>query len=78
MRRNSSPTDRSENFERRLRETMDSELEPEQVTPNSAACEEMPDREEVFPLVKQFNQTNGRGRNSGRMGHQSGRGRDQD
>lgn len=78
MRRNSSPTDASANFERRLKETFDSELEPECYTPNSAAAEEMPDREEVFPLVKQFNQTNGRGRNSPRVGHQSGRGRDQD
>lgn len=73
-----SKTERAENFVRRLRETMDSESDPEQVTPNTAAQEEMPDREEVIPLVKQFNQTNGRGRNSGRMGHQSGRGRDQD
>lgn len=78
MRRNSSPTDGSRQFERRLRETMDSELEPEMVTPNTAASEEMPDREEIFPLVKQFNQTNGRGRNSGGRGSQSGRGRDAD
>lgn len=73
-----SKTERGENFVRRLRETLDSELEPEFYTPHTAAYEEMPDREEVFPLVKQFNQTNGRGRNSGRVGHQSGRGRDQD
>ena len=73
-----SSTERAANFERRLRETMDSESEPEQVTPNTAALEEMPDREEVFPLVKQFNQTNGRGRNSGRSGSASGRGRDAD
>jgi hypothetical protein len=73
-----SSTERAANFERRLRETMDSELEPEMVSPNTAAYEEMPDREEVFPLVKQLNQTNGRGRNSGRTGHQSGRGRDAD
>jgi hypothetical protein len=77
MRRNSTPTDRSDNFERRLRQTMDSELEPEMVTPNSAACEENPEKEEVIPLVKQFNQTNMRGR-GGRLGNQSGRGRDQD
>lgn len=78
MRSNGSATDRSSNFERRLRETRDSELEPEMVTPNTAAYEEMVDREEVFPLVKQMNQTNGRGRNSGRTGNQSGRGRDAD
>lgn len=57
MRRGSS-TDRSDNFERRLRETMDSELEPEMVTPNSAGAEELPSYEENFPLVRQFGQTN--------------------
>jgi hypothetical protein len=53
-----SKTERGENFERRLRETMDSELEPEQVTPNTAGAEDLPDYVEKFPLVEQFNQTN--------------------
>jgi len=77
MRRNSSPTDRSDNFERRLRETMDSELEPEMVTPNTAGEEELPEYTEVFPLTKQFNQTNFSGRRGGPSKSQSGRGRDQ-
>jgi len=78
MRSNGSATDRSANFERRLRETMDSELEPEMVTPWSAATEEIPEFEEQFPLVKQFGQTNMHGRRRGsKTGDQSGRGRDQ-
>jgi hypothetical protein len=60
-------THRVGNFERRLRQTMDSELESEHVTPDSAGAEELPEYLEVFPLVKQFKQTNmsgspGRGR----------------
>jgi len=78
MRHNSSPTDRSENFERRLRETMDSELEPECYTPHTAGAEELPEYEETFPLTKQFNQSNMHGRRRGsKTGDQSGRGRDQ-
>lgn len=46
------------NFERRLRTTIDSELEPEQITPNSAGAEELTEYEEVFPLTRQFCQTN--------------------
>lgn len=57
MRRNSTATDRSGNFERRLRETMGSELEPEMVTPNTAGSEEL-DYDEKFPLIDQFKQTN--------------------
>ena len=57
MRYNKSATDRSKNFEDRLKETMDSELEPEMVTPNSAGSEEL-DYNEKFPLVDQFGQTN--------------------
>lgn len=72
-----SKTERGENFERRLRETMDSELEPEQITPNTAGAEELPEYVETFPLVKQFNQTNMKSAR-GRRGSQSGRGRDQD
>jgi len=45
------------NFERRLKETTESALEPEMVTPNTAGQEELP-YTEVFPLVKQFAQTN--------------------
>jgi len=37
---------------------MNSELEPEQITPNTAGAEELTSYEEVFPLVKEFNQTN--------------------
>lgn len=51
-------THRSSNFERRLRETNNSELEPEQVTPNSAGAEELPEYEQVFTLPRQFQQTN--------------------
>ena len=79
MRSNRTPTDRSSNFEDRLKETMDSELEPEQVTPNTAGSEELPEYDEAFPLVNQFRQTNMRGRRGrGRQGNQSGRGKDQD
>jgi hypothetical protein len=77
MRRDRTATDRSDNFERRLKETMNSENEPEQITPNTAGAEELPSYEEIFPLTKQFNETNMRGR-GGRQGNQSGRGRDQD
>jgi len=62
MRGGNPETHRNGNFEKRLKETMDSELEPELVTPNSAASEEMPFLEEKFPLVKQFNQSNFSGR----------------
>ena len=58
MRGGNPESHRNANFERRLRETMDSELEPEQVTPNTAGAEDLPEYEEVFPLVKEFNQTN--------------------
>jgi hypothetical protein len=71
MRRNSSATDRSDNFKRRLAETMESELEPEQITPNTAGAEELP-YDEKFPLVKQFNQTNMK------PGGRRGRGKQQD
>lgn len=55
------------NFTSRLRTTIDSELEPEQVTPNTAGAEELTEYENVFPLTRQFSQTNmrtptGRGR----------------
>jgi hypothetical protein len=36
---------------------MDSELDPEMVTPNTAGSEEL-DYDEKFPLVDQFAQTN--------------------
>lgn len=57
MRGGNPETHRNGNFERRLRETMDSELEPEMVTPNTGGCEEL-DYNENFPLVDQFRQTN--------------------
>lgn len=72
-----SKTERGDNFERRLRETMGTESDPEMFTPNTAGAEEFPEGEECFPLVKQFNQTNMRAR-GGRRGSTSGRGRDQD
>jgi hypothetical protein len=62
MRYDRTPTDRSSNFEDRLKQTQDSELDPEMVTPNTAGEEETPDHEENFPLTKQFRQTNMRGR----------------
>jgi len=51
-------THRTENFERRLRTTMGSELEPEMITPNTGGAEALSEYEEIFPLTKQFNQTN--------------------
>jgi hypothetical protein len=70
-------SDKNDNFIRRLRETMDSELEPEMVTPNTAGCEEQEGRE-IFPLVNKFNQTNMLDRpRHGRSGNTSGRGKDQ-
>jgi hypothetical protein len=50
-------TGRAGNFERRLKQTMGSELTPEMVTPNSAGAEELPYNEK-FPLVDEFNETN--------------------
>ena len=70
-------TGRAGNFERRLRETADSELEPELVSPQTAGAEELSDYEEIFPLPRQFKQTNMKS-TRGRRGSQSGRGRDQD
>jgi hypothetical protein len=71
-------SDKNDNFIRRLKETMDSELEPEMVTPDTAGCEEQEGRE-VFPLVNEFNQTNMLDRpHHGRRRSTSGRGEDQD
>lgn len=78
MRSNRTPTDRSSNFEDRLKQTIDSELEPEQVTPNTAGFEELPEYEENFPLVRQFNQTNMRGRKGTPKPTQRQAGRDMD
>lgn len=62
---------RAGNFERRLRETMDSELEPEMVTPNTAGSEEL-DYDSNFPLIDQFRQTNMRpARRRGRTSDQA-------
>lgn len=55
MRGGNPETHRNGNFERRLKETMDSELEPELLTPHSAGAEEL---DYEFPLVDQFKQTN--------------------
>ena len=77
MRRDSISTDRSDNFERRLRETMDTESDPEMFTPNTAGSEEFPEGDECFPLVEQFRQTNMKGGSARRGSSTSGRGRDQ-
>lgn len=69
--------DRSENFERRLKQTMNSELDPELVTPMTAGCEEL-DYTETFPLVEDFHQTNMKPRMRGTRITQSQRGKDQD
>jgi hypothetical protein len=75
MRSNRTPTDGSTQFERRLKETMGSELEPEMYTPNTGGPEELTDYVPTFPLVKQFNQTNMRsgGRRKGGGQEQNGR-----
>jgi hypothetical protein len=70
MRGKNPETHRNENFERRLKQTMDSELEPEMITPNTAGAEDLPDYVDKFPLVEQFNQTN--------MRSPKGRSRDHD
>lgn len=65
------------NLEQRLKETIDSELEPEFVTPMTAGAEELPEYQGVFPLTRQMNQTNMR--NTGRRPRsQQGRGKDLD
>ena len=58
MRRNRTATDRTDNFEKRLKVTMDSELSPEMVTPNTAGSEELSDYDSKFPLIDEFRQTN--------------------
>jgi hypothetical protein len=69
---------KDDNFVRRLKETMGSELEPEMVTPQTAGCEET-EGKEIFPLVSVFNQTNMLDRPyHGRRRSTSGRGEDQD
>jgi hypothetical protein len=50
-------TGRASNFERRLKETMDTETDPESFTPNTSGAEELPYNEK-FPLIDIFNQTN--------------------
>jgi hypothetical protein len=75
LRSKEDATGRAGNFERRLRETMDTESDPEQITPNTAGAEELP-YEENFPLVKQFNQTNMRPGGRRKGGGQSQRGKD--
>jgi hypothetical protein len=53
-----SNTERKDNFERRLKETMGSELDPEMVTPNTAGSEELSEYDSKFPLIDEFRQTN--------------------
>ena len=77
MRRNSTPTDRAANFEERLKETMNTESDPESFTPNTAGAEELPEYQDRFPLTRQFNQTNMRG-SGGKTQSKSGRGKDSD
>jgi hypothetical protein len=57
MRVNKTSRDRSNNFEERLHETMDSELDPEIITPNTGGSEEL-DYDDKFPLIRQFRSTN--------------------
>jgi hypothetical protein len=61
-------TYRDENFTHRLGVTSGSELEPEQVTPNTAGAEELPEYQEIFPLTRQFNQSNFHGSRGSRTG----------
>jgi len=58
MRRNATETDRHGNFEKRLKETLGSELQPEMITPQTAGQEELTSYTEQWPLVKQMDQTN--------------------
>lgn len=74
MARNS---DKSENFTRRLAETMDTETDSEFYTPMSAGNEELPEYEPTFPLVKNLRQTNMNAK-GGRPRSTSGRGKDAD
>ena len=58
MRGNKAPeTHRNSNFERRLKETMGTETDPEMYTPQTAEIEELP-YDEIFPIVNNMNQTN--------------------
>jgi len=57
MRGGNPESHRNSNFEKRLKETMDSELEPEMITPNTAGSEEL-DYDDAFPLIRQFRQGN--------------------
>lgn len=74
------------NLEKRMKQTWDSELDPELVTPMTAGFEEEPDKAEVFPIVRQFHQTNmragvgggGTGKGSRHRSNQSERGHDED
>jgi hypothetical protein len=78
MRSNRTPTDGSTQFERRLKQTMGSELEPEMITPNTAGAEELTAYVENFPLVEQFRQTNMKSGGRRVPDGQKGRGRDAD
>lgn len=78
MRYNKTPTDRSDNFERRLKETMDSELEPEMITPHTGGVEELTPYEDIFPLTREFNQTNMRSGGKRIRDGQSQTGRDRE
>jgi hypothetical protein len=50
-------TARASNFERRLKETMNTETDPEMYTGNTAGAEELPYNEK-FPLIDIFNESN--------------------
>jgi hypothetical protein len=60
------------NLKKRMAETMNSELDPELISPVTAGAEELPYYEETFPLSKQFRQSNmgeiPYSRNTNRMG----------
>ena len=69
------------NLAKRMKVTMGSELEPEMITPNTAGQEELSEYDDVFPLTRQFRQTNmrsERGRGPGSISIRHKRDEDQE
>ena len=58
-------------FSRRLKECMDSTLDPEMATPMTGGVEELPQYEETFPLTKQFKRSSGTGTYSRNTGYKN-------
>jgi hypothetical protein len=52
---------KDDQFTKRLAETMDSELDPELITPMTAGAEELPQYQKTFPLTCQFKRSSGTG-----------------